>query len=130
MEFVVSRMKRSKSSKIALILDCCYSGGVEKLFTKGEVADQVRTALPKEHSGSGMYVLTASTDTQLAEEKQGDEYSLLTKHILSGIIDGKADLNDDGVVTMHELLIHVQEAVRTRVRKSHLDSHSKLGEGS
>jgi hypothetical protein len=38
-----------------------------------------------------MYVLTASTNTQFAEEAEGDEFSLLTKHINAGVPDGGTD---------------------------------------
>ncbi len=104
-------MKQSKSRKILLVLDCCYSGAVERLFTRGEVADQISMALPKQLAGRGTYVLTASTDVQLAEEKEGDQYGLLTKHIIGGIKDGGADRDDDGVVSMNELLAYVQDKV-------------------
>ena len=129
LEYVLKRIRSSKSQKIALILDCCFSGAVERLFTKGETADQVRTALPKELSGTGMYVLTASTDTQVAEEKEGDEYSLLTKHIIGGIVDGYADRDDDGIVTMHELTVYVQEAVRLEGRQQPLGFTQRVNGG-
>ncbi|WP_433973932.1 caspase, EACC1-associated type [Tunturiibacter lichenicola] len=129
LEFIVRRMRSSKSERIVLILDCCYSGSVERMFTKGEVSDQVRTGLPKELSGSGMYVLTASTDVQLAEEKEQDQNSLLTKHIISGIADGHADLDDDGVVTMHELLLHVQRSVKHEGEQEPLGFALRIGGG-
>jgi uncharacterized caspase-like protein len=129
LEFIVARMRASRSQKIVLILDCCFSGAVERLFTKGEVADQVRTVLPKELSGSGTYVLTASTDTQLAEEKEADDYSLLTKHIIGGIANGQADRDDDGIVTMHDLLLHVQSAVKTEGKQEPLGFALRMGGG-
>jgi tetratricopeptide (TPR) repeat protein len=61
--------------------------------------------------GRGIYVLTASTATQTAREKDGDEYSLLTKYILHGIAHGEADHDDDGLVSMDDLY----EYVRARV---------------
>ena len=107
-------MQRSKCQRIILILDCCYSGAVDRIFAKGELADQVSVKLQnlsKDVFGRGLYVLTASTDVQVAEEKEGDTYGLLTKHILAGIVGGEADKDDDGLVSMHELLIYVQHKV-------------------
>src|SRR5262245_53578549 len=91
--------------QVALILDCCFGGAAGKDFLKGGVDDQLQQV------GRGIYVLTASTATQTAREKDGDEYSLLTKHILHGIAYGEADQDDDGLVSMDDLY----EYVRARV---------------
>ena len=91
--------------QVALILDCCFGGAAGKDFLKGGVDDQLQQV------GRGIYVLTASTATQTAREKDGDEYSLLTKHILHGITHGEADQDDDGLVSMDDLY----EYVRARV---------------
>ncbi len=91
--------------QVALILDCCFGGAAGKDFLKGGVDDQLQQV------GRGIYVLTASTATQTAREKDGDEYSLLTKHILHGIAHGEADQNGDGLVSLDDLY----EYVRVRV---------------
>src|SRR5262249_21322590 len=91
--------------RVALILDCCFGGAAGKDFLKGGVDDQLQQV------GRGIYVLTASTATQTAREKDGDEYSLLTKHILHGLAHGEADQDDDGLVSMDDLY----EYVRARV---------------
>jgi hypothetical protein len=106
---IKSYAEASLASKKVIILDCCFSGAVNKLY-KGEVADQASEAMRK-LEGKGTFFLTASTDIQLAEEKEDDEYSLLTKHIINGIRDGKADSNDDGRVSFKELCTYVQEVV-------------------
>src|SRR5262249_6697696 len=58
------------------------------------------------------YILTASSDIELAEEREGDDYGLLTKHIIRGIKEGAADRDDDGFVSVRELLVYVQDEVR------------------
>jgi TPR repeat protein len=104
-------MQDSRASQIVLILDCCYSGSFEQIMTKGEIAAQIELTLPNQLKGRGTYVLTASTDTELAAEKEGDEYSLLTKYIIRGIRDGAADRSDTGYITMQDLTAYVQESV-------------------
>jgi hypothetical protein len=99
----------SSASKIVVILDCCFSGAVKRMF-KGAAAEQASHAL-QELEGEGRFYLTASTDIQLAEEKEGDQYSLLTKHIIDGIAEGFADSNDDGRVSFQELCSYVQSRV-------------------
>ncbi len=92
---------------VALILDCCFGGAVGKDFLKSGVDDHLKLTF----DGRGIYILTASTATQTAREKEGDEYSLFTKHILQGIRQGEADHDDDGLVSLDDLF----EYVKTRV---------------
>ena len=104
-----------KAAARIVILDCCFSGAVERVFrhgtAKGEIADQAGQAV-RALEGRGVFYLTASTDTQAAEEKDQDRYSLLTKHIIDGIRDGAADTDDDGAISFSELCAFVQKAIR------------------
>jgi formylglycine-generating enzyme required for sulfatase activity len=93
--------------QVALILDCCFGGAVSKDFLKSGVDDQLKQTF----HGRGIYILTASTATQTAREKEGDDYSLFTKHILQGIREGEADHDDDGLISLDDLY----EYVKTRV---------------
>ncbi len=58
-------------------------------------------------SGGGIYVLAASTDTGFARERNG----LFTRALLDGF-GGGADTNDDGLITVMELLPWVHQRVR------------------
>jgi hypothetical protein len=89
----------SHSKKVILILDCCYSGRVRDAFLKSGVDDQ----LQRIHSDQGLYILTASTGIQAAREKEGEEYSYFTKNLLDGMREGKADKDNDGLVSVREL---------------------------
>ncbi|MGH9939617.1 MAG: SUMF1/EgtB/PvdO family nonheme iron enzyme, partial [Blastocatellia bacterium] len=93
--------------QVALILDCCFGGAVGKDFLKSGVDDHLKQTF----HGRGIYILTASTATQTAREKEGDDYSLFTKHILQGIRQGEADHDDDGMISLDDLY----EYVKTRV---------------
>jgi formylglycine-generating enzyme required for sulfatase activity len=93
--------------QVALILDCCFGGAVGKDFLKSGVDDHLKLTF----DGRGIYILTASTATQTAREKEGDQYSLFTKHILQGIRQGEADHDDDGLISLDDLY----EYVKTRV---------------
>ena len=95
--------------QVALILDCCFGGAVGKDFLKSGVDDHLKQTF----QGRGIYILTASTATQTAREKEGDDYSLFTKHILQGIRQGEADHDDDGLISLDDLY----EYVKTRVPK-------------
>lgn len=95
----------SPSNKIILIFDCCYSGaaGHEFTKTKGDVEGQFQIV----SSSKGIYILTASTSIQVAQEKESDEHSFLSKFIFEGIRDGAADSENKGFVSMDELYRYV-----------------------
>jgi len=92
--------------KTALILDCCYSGAIEKSFLRGHVDEQMNILA----GGSGTYIMTASTAVQTAREEVLDGYGVFTKHIIDGI-RGEADVDGDGLVTMNELYSYVHRQV-------------------
>ena len=96
-------IENSSCRKIILILDCCYGGAVGRSFSRGSVDEKLKELA----RGSGVYILTASTASQTAQEREGDDYGLLTKHIISGIKRGEADVNDDGFVSMDDLYSYV-----------------------
>lgn len=94
-----------RCKRIVLILDCCYSGAIKHDLLRS-TADSEMKLLAK-----GIYVLTASTAMETAEEKEGDEYGLLTKHILDGVKSGQAAGNVDGLISVDALYQHVSRAV-------------------
>jgi formylglycine-generating enzyme required for sulfatase activity len=101
----------SSCRKIMLILDCCYGGAAGRSFMniKGSIDDNLQELA----RGNGVYILTASTASQTAQEREGDDYGLLTKHIISGIKQGEADVNDDGYVSMDDLYSYVFAKVKS-----------------
>ncbi len=102
-------IENSSCRKIILILDCCYGGAVGKSFSRGSVDEKLKEL----SRGSGVYILTASTASQTAQEREGDDYGLLTKHIISGVRHGEADVNDDGFVSMDDLYSYVFAKVKS-----------------
>ncbi len=104
----------SAAQQLAIILDCCYSGAIEKSFTKGTVDDQLNLM----SGGKGTYVLTASTGLQTAKENEGDDQSVFTKHLINGILSGDADTDHNGVITLNELYKYTYREVQK-------DSHQK-----
>jgi len=93
--------------RIMLILDCCFGGAAGKSFVKGSVDEQLKQL----SRGSGIYILTASTAAQTALEKEADDHSLLTKHIIGGIRTGEAADEKTGLVTMEDLYRYVHRQV-------------------
>lgn len=121
-EFVSERMGQSKSRRIVLLLDCCYSGA----FTAGMLrrsAESPQVDVGEPFAGRGRMVVTASTSLQFAHEGQPDvrlsqskaQPSLFTAAVVQGLRDGSADLDRDGLISVGELYDYVHEQVRRKV---------------
>ncbi len=95
-----------KCRKIVIILDCCYSGAAGQGF-KGAVDDY----LQQMNNSRGTYLVTASTELQVAHESAAEGLSLFTKHLIAGLETGDADKDGDGWVDMNELYDYVQSKV-------------------
>jgi len=105
--FVSDQIESSRSKKIALLLDCCYSGAFEKALLGRGQAD-AGVDVQEQFSGTGRVVITASTSLQHSYESEVRsrdlaEPSVFTKAIIKGIRTGAADLNDDGRIDIDEL---------------------------
>ncbi|MFK8911310.1 caspase, EACC1-associated type [Streptomyces sp. YS-3] len=100
------------SRQQVLILDCCYSGA----FPAGRLAkgDTDMHTLER-FRGTGRSVLTASDATQYSFEGDdlhgGAPQSVFTRHLVSGLRDGSADLDGDGNITLDELYAYVHDRV-------------------
>lgn len=121
-DFVSERMSWSKSGRIVLLLDCCYSGAFAAgmLRRSGEVPE-VNVAEP--FAGKGRMVMTASTSLQFAHEGQKGvrlsrdqaQPSLFTAAVVQGLRDGSADLDRDGHISVNELYDYVYGQVRSKI---------------
>jgi hypothetical protein len=118
--YVTTRMDRSASKRLVLVLDCCHSGA----FGHGSKAAQcatVGTATAFEGTGRGRVVLTATDSTQYAWEGDqviGDvENSLFTHYLIEGLRTGAADRDEDGQITIDEIYDYVYEHVLNETPK-------------
>ena len=112
-DFIREAMDQSRSKRQVLILDCCNSGAFAQ-GSKAETGGSVGTASAFQGTGFGRVVLTASDATQFAWE--GDqiigevENSLFTHFLVKGL-EGAADLDGDGRITVDELYDYAHEQV-------------------
>lgn len=115
-------MGESRSRRIIVILDCCYSGA----FALGALRREAGTPtvdIAEPFAGNGRVVLTASTALQYAHENERDirysrapaQPSVFTSAVVNGLRDGSADLDGDGLVSVDELYDYVHEQVRRRI---------------
>jgi hypothetical protein len=111
-----SLIEASRTKKIILILDCCFSGLVGDAFLRGSADDQLQLL----SRSRGIYIMTASTGLQVALEKESENFGVFTKHIIDGIRDLKA-INREGDITIDSLYEYVykqmiQEGIQTPMK--------------
>jgi hypothetical protein len=112
--WVNEQVDRSRSRRIVLLLDCCYSGAFARgLAPRAAPGMQVMEQL----DGRGRAVITASDAMEYAYE--GDELALdagqpsvFTRALVEGLETGEADRDRDGRVAIDELYAYLYERVR------------------
>ncbi|MGB8214233.1 MAG: SUMF1/EgtB/PvdO family nonheme iron enzyme [Anaerolineales bacterium] len=117
-EFIRKSMDQSRSRRQVLILDCCNSGAFMQ-GTKAEVGGSMGIARAFEGTGYGHVVLTASDATQFAWEGdkvigQGQAEDSLFTHFLVKGLEGEADLDGDGRITVDDLYDYAYEQIANR----------------
>jgi hypothetical protein len=108
--------------RVVFILDCCFSGAAGNVLARGGVEEQLQMA----SRGGGIYILTASTENQTAQERESDQYGLFTKHVIEGIRTGAADMNQDGNISIDDLYDYVKERMATEGLQIPTLSNSKV----
>jgi hypothetical protein len=111
-------MRYSPSKRQVLILDCCYNGAFPKGITY-KAGEMIGASIDtrERFEGSSRLILTASDSLQYAI--QGDEikgesvHSIFTSAIIHGLESGKADLDQDGFISIDELYQYVHDRVTT-----------------
>jgi formylglycine-generating enzyme required for sulfatase activity len=93
--FITDCIEQSKCKKIVVILDCCHGGAAG---IKGDTSKML-----SETSGSGTFILSATTGSNLAKEAQELENGIFTYFLLEGLKKGDADLGGDGLIDILEL---------------------------
>ncbi len=110
--FVNDEMRRSRSRRQVLLLDCCYSGA----FARGMLAKAgTDIGTGEQFEGRGRVVLTASDAMRYAFEEDKVEgegaRSVFTRVLVHGLETGEADLDRDGRISLDELYEYVHDRV-------------------
>lgn len=106
--FVNEVMRRSRSRRQILLLDCCYSGAFkEGMLAKGDK----HVGASEQLEGQGRVVLTASDALQYSFEGgkvQGEGVrSIFTRTLVRGLESGEADLDRDGLFSLDEVYDYI-----------------------
>ena len=116
-DYIREAMDQSHSKRQVLILDCCNSGAFPQ-GTKAEIGGTM--GMTQAFQGYGRFVLTASDATQFAWEGNtviGETQNSLFTHFLVKGLEGDADKNGDGRITIDELYDYAFEQISSLTPK-------------
>ncbi|GAA2786701.1 caspase family protein [Saccharopolyspora taberi] len=113
--YVLDQINRSRSRRIVIMVDCCFSGAFARGFrSRGSQQVDVVDAL----QGHGRAIITASSAMEYAYEADAIRAfgppgsSVFTNALVEGLGTGSADANGDGYVTVQELYDYIYDHVR------------------
>jgi tetratricopeptide (TPR) repeat protein len=114
-DFLNEQLDRSRSRRIVVLLDCCYSGAFARGWRTRAGTDINATGALQ---GRGRVIITASNSMEYAFEDgeltmQVGQPSIFTNAVVKGLETGVADRDRDGLVSIDDLYDHVFDAVRT-----------------
>jgi hypothetical protein len=104
--------RRIKSERIIFIADSCYSGasGGRTINVSGIRSSLSDAFLDRISGGKGTVIITASGANEVSMESDEFKHGIFTYFLLEGL-KGKADVDDDGLITVDELYRYVSDHV-------------------
>ena len=109
----ISRIfNRIRSERLVFIADSCYSGasGGRTISVTGMRANISDAFLDRIVGGKGRIIMTASGANEVSTEDETLEHGVFTYFLLEGL-RGKADTDQDGVITVDEVYGYVSKHV-------------------
>lgn len=115
-----------KAKKVVVIADACHAGGIGLGFdiahraARGIEINPINTGLQNiSKIGDGIAVISASDEKQFSQESQswGGGHGVFTYFLLKGL-NGDADYNKDGHITLGELIPYLSEHVRRETKNA------------
>ena len=106
--YLQTQMNDSRSERVVLMLDCCYSGAIARGLT---AKDEGAVDIIAELGGKGRAILTSSTSVQSSFQQEGS-LSIYTQYLVEGLETGAADLDSDGQISADELHQYASKKVQ------------------
>jgi hypothetical protein len=123
---IVDLIKENRTRQVGILLDCCYAGTAVANI-KGSIQDQLSALVA--NSDKDIYLIGASTATQVAFEKPEHGLSAMTKVIVDGLRSGRADVSKRGRVSFDDLYEYISENIGTIASQRPIRSVLGVGTG-
>jgi uncharacterized caspase-like protein len=109
-------LRKTKSNKAVVIVDANYSGGFKpKDAQRAARPDLSKPYIEAFQKPAGRAMLLSSDESEISWEDE--ESSVFTRFLLEGL-NGKADANEDGIITFTEVALYVEETVPKYTREN------------
>ena len=103
---------RVQSERLVFLADSCYSGasGGRTIGIAGTRSNISENFLDRVASGKGRVIITASGSNEVSAENEVLQHGVFTYYLIEGL-QGKADIDKDGLITVDEVYRYVSEQV-------------------
>jgi uncharacterized caspase-like protein len=118
-------LKELPAKQVTVVLDSCFSGtGGRSVIAKGARPMLITVDSPVV-SSQNLTVFTAAASTQISSAYQEKRHGLFTYFFLKGL-QGEADINKDGVISLRELDNYIRTEVQTIARRKNVDQTPQI----
>jgi hypothetical protein len=120
---LVSALSGTKGKTI-LFLDCCFSGnfqGQQKSVNHVKMNEIWRELIT---AGEGVVIITSSTNQQMSYETTDWKNGAFTMAIREGILEGKADYEGNGIITLTSLELYLSNRVRDAAKSIGINQYT------
>lgn len=103
---LIALLKQTKAQQVYCYIDACYSGSIKKQFDSQDNLLKL----------SGVNFVMACRENQLAAESRWIGHGFFSQALSKGL-NGKADKDGNGLITLQELYNYIRSDVTTRGEK-------------
>ncbi len=109
-----SLLRTIRARRMVVFLDACFAAGVTQTDARdvNTVVDPYRDLL----QGEGRIVIASAKPNQQSYEAETLQHGVFSYHLLEAL-RGKADVNDDGLVSVMDVFTYLQKAVPDTARR-------------
>jgi uncharacterized caspase-like protein len=112
---LAKQIRQMAANKVVVILDACHSGGVKPEGARAAGSSGiVQRYLEAFEQSEGRALLLSSDEAEVSWEEV--QNGVFTRFLLEGL-NGKADTNQDGIISFTEVALYVEKTVPTYTRR-------------
>ena len=114
--------KTISAERVIVYVDACHSAGISSQGTRApangrELLNRYLTTLARSASGVAMFSASQSNELSQESEEWGGGHGVFTYYLLQGL-QGAADRDKDGIVTLQELVDYVSDNVKSSTKNA------------